>query len=133
MKAKVLILNGKEIETVEIKSNIKEGLKDVLKILNTDSFVNDKGDCYLSFGNGYLAVWQNERKEKTSMELTVQAGFSYPVFIDSKVVIIKEKQSYDYTNDGEIIDNSKNVDIDMEELKQHFNTKNSFWALTKIF
>lgn len=113
MKVKALLLDGNEANLVEIHSEMSKGIKDTHEILGISELQG-----YHSFGRGYCALWQYEREENTSMEITVQAGASYPIFIDSKVLITCE-------------DSVGFIDVNLKELKKHFNTENAFWALIK--
>lgn len=112
-KVKAILLNGSEVS--EIFLDKEDIYNDINKILGTNILQR-----YFSFGIGYSAFWQEERCEKTSMEITMKAGAPYPMFIDSKVIIINE-------------DDNGIIDVDIDNLKQHFNTKNQFWALERLF
>lgn len=117
--SKCVLLNGNQCDIIEY---------DFKQIPIKEYFKVDSFDYigYHSFGTGYTMWWQTERRENTSMEITMYAGASYPIFIDSKVLITNEGWD-DETEDG------KQIDINLEELKKHFNTNNSFWALMKNF
>lgn len=112
MEVNGILLNGDKLETIKIDN--ENGMDKILKLLNIKEFYG-----YHTFGDGYTAFWQEERKEKTSMEITVMAGASYPIFIDSKVIITKEDEEGNY------------LDINFRELKDHFNMDHTFWALIK--
>ena len=116
--SKCVLLNGNKSEVI----NYSFREIDIKKYFGVDDFDNMG---YHSFGKGYTAWWQEEMREPTSMEITMYAGASYPIFIDSKVLITKE----DMTVEDDEEDNQ--IDIKLTELKKHFNTENSFWALIK--
>jgi hypothetical protein len=111
--SKCVLLNGRQCDIIDY--DFKE--TDIKKYFGVDDF---DYIGYHSFGNGYTTWWQTKTNEKTSMEITMYAGASYPIFIDSKVLITKE----DYEEE-------KQIDIKLTELKKHFNTENAFWALMK--
>jgi hypothetical protein len=113
--SKCVLLNGRQCDIIDY--NFRE--IDIKKYFEVDDF---DYIGYHTFGQGYTMWWQNERKEPTSMEITMHAGASYPIFIDSKVLITNED-----------CEEEKQIDINLEELKKHFNTNNSFWALMKNF
>jgi hypothetical protein len=108
---KSVLLNGNQHELVELNN-----FTEALNLLGISELQG-----YHSFGKGYTALWQEERREKTSMEITVYAGASYPIFIDSKVIIINEGEEGDL------------LDVDLNDLKKHFNMSKSFWALMRNF
>lgn len=109
--SKCVLLNGRQCDIVDYdfkQTDIKKYFE-----INDFDYIG-----YHSFGNGYTAWWQTVKEERTSMEITVYAGAVMPIFIDSKVLITKE----DYEEE-------KQIDINLNELKKHFNTTNGFWAL----
>lgn len=110
-----ILLKGKGTseEIIELsKDNILEDIYDYLEIKDGLDF-----NCH-TFGDGYIAIWNENIKTNTCMEITCYAGASFPIFIDSNVIILKE-------------DKSAYVDIDINKVKKYFNTENAFWALIK--
>lgn len=112
MNVKIILLEGNKNTVIEIDS--ENVMKEVQRILGVSNLQG-----YHTFGRGYTALWQEERIEKTSMEITVYAGASWPIFIDSKVIITNEDAEGNY------------IDVDIKKLKKHFRTSNAFWALVK--
>lgn len=114
-KVNILILDGSDVymELVE-QDNVSKRVYEILGINELQG--------YHTFGEGYMMWWQCEREEPTSMEITMYAGASHPIFIDSKVVITNED-----------LCTEKYIDVDIKNVKKHFNTKNSYWALMKNF
>lgn len=125
-KVKILILDGGQATLKEIKAekpdDVGYAIQDILGVKSLQG--------YISFGEGYFAQWQEERIEKTSLELTHNITRGFPQFIDSKVVISNEKVDY-YEKDGELIEDAYYIDVDMKELEKYFNTKNKFWAMIR--
>ena len=107
---------------------ILEGNKHFIKQIDKENFITEMYEIlgvsgfpeYYSFAGEYVMWWQGERIEKTSAEITVYAGARYPIFIDSKVIIMRED-----------IESGELVDVDVEEVKKYFYTKGSFWALMR--
>ena len=123
--AKAVFLNGHldNMKFIELDENEREATKTILDILE----IENKNLQIFTFGYKYIMMWQNAREEKTSAEITVSAGVSYPYFIDSKVVIYKfESEVVDFEEISTL------VDVDMGELKKHFNMENAFWALKRM-
>ena len=119
-KVRVILLDGNKAKAVYIDKD--NGIEEVRKLLNTKSSLgyHSFGDGYATLGEVYIMFWQTERKEKTSMEITTKAGAPDPIFIDSKVVIVSEDLSKDDL-----------VDINIENVKTHFNTNNAYWSLIR--
>lgn len=134
--AKAILLNGYENEIIEMPVNPneiegKEGHNQaMLRILDT----NLRDFELLSFGYKYLIAWQTGREERTSLELGIRAGFPYPQFLRSKVIIFRLESKIEYTESGEPEEVSKLIDVDMKEIEEHFNTSsdNMFWTLIKM-
>lgn len=114
-KVKAILLNGNKVE--EILLNAPNTIGDALKILGVDELQG-----YHTFGGGYTMLWQDDFLEDTSMEITMYAGATYPIFIDSKVVIINED-----------VVKEESIDVDIDDVKRYFNTKNAFWALMRNY
>ena len=118
-KVKVLVLDGNVVNEVYIDK--LNPIKEIVNILGLEpnKMTPDSMESK-SFGLGYKLFWQNDRIEKTSMEITTQFGLKYPFFIDSKVVIV-----YLDIFEGGLLD------INLSDVKKHFNTKNAYWSLIK--
>lgn len=110
---KAIVLDGIFVNEVYIDKN--KGINAIYELLGVESNLG-----HYSFGEGYTMFWQTEREENTSMEITTKAGAPYPIFIDSKVVIVSED-----------IRKSELVDIKLSKVKKHFKIGLSFWALVK--
>lgn len=110
---KVILLDGHFVNEVYIDK--MQGINEIYRLLGVESNLG-----HYSFGEGYTMFWQTEREENTSMEITTKAGASYPMFIDSKVVIVSED-----------LKTSELVDIKLSKVKKHFKIGISFWALVK--
>ena len=115
-KIKAILLEGGKSKEIMLSKDSKQNVKETRDILGIGHMPE-----YLSFGDVYIMLWQEDFEEEISMQLTCTAGFSYPIFIRSKVVILHE----DSLN-GELID------VDMEELKTYFKTNGDIWALMKF-
>lgn len=114
-KVNILILDGNNVYMEQVEQRkVSQRIYEILGI--------DRLQGYHTFGEGYMMWWQDKRKENTSMEITTYAGASFPIFIDSKVVITNED-----TWSG------KYIDVDIKNVKKYFNTKGSFWALMRNF
>lgn len=127
--AKAILLNGYENEEIHLPINTKEHTEAIMKILDTD-LPNLR---YLSFGYNYLVAWQSKREERTSLELGMRAGYTFPQFIDSKVVIFRLGSKIEKDEFGESEEVSWLIDVDMNDIEEHFNTSpdNMFWTLIK--
>lgn len=114
-KVNIVILDGRDVRMELVEENMVASR--VYEILGINELQG-----YHTFGEGYMMWWQEERVEKTSMEITMYAGALYPIFIDSKVVITNEDLSVE-----------KYIDVDIKDVKRYFNTENAFWALMRNY
>jgi len=117
-KVKAILLKGKGQKEEIIELSSEHTFKSIYEYFGVNGF--DDIDYY-TFGQGYTAVWKNEQNDITCMEITVYAGASFPIFINSQVIII-------YENEEEKSDN-----VNVNEVKKYFNTDGSFWALMKSY
>lgn len=115
-KVKAILLKGKGQKEEIIELNSEHTFKDIYKYFGVNGF--DDID-YCTFGQGYTAIWKNEQNDNTCMEITTYVGASFPIFIDSQVIIV-------YENEEEQSD-----DVDIDDVKKYFNTDGSFWALMR--
>jgi len=121
---KAILLKGKGLKEEVIELNKNNELEEILTHLNSkDEYHTDIN--HFSFGVHedymYEMYWNGEEESNTCMEITVCAGADYPIFIDSKVIII----CHCFKDGGYL------KDINIKELKKYFNTENTFWALIK--
>ena len=116
-KIKAILLKGKGQKEEIIELSSEHIFEDIYEYFGVDGFDDIS---YYSFGQGYTAIWKNEQNDNTCMEITAYTGASFPIFINSQVIIIYENKE------------EESDDVDVEEVKKYFNTENSFWALMKV-
>jgi len=122
---KVILFKGKGSKEEVIELNNKNALQEIY------DYLDSKDEYHMGIENftfgihkkyHYEAIWNAEKKSNTCMEITVYAGATFPIFIDSPVIII----CHCYEDGGYLID------INVNEVKKYFNAENSFWALMKV-
>ena len=122
---KVILLKGKGLKEEIIEINNINSLHEIYNCLDS------KNEYHMDINNftfgghekyHYEAIWNTEKISNTCMEITCYAGVSFPIFIDSQVIII----CHCYEEGGYLID------VNIDEVKKYFNTENSFWALMKV-
>jgi hypothetical protein len=114
---KAILLKGRGQREEIIELDAENPYKDIFKVFGVRGFSEIS---YHTFGKGYTAIWKCDQNDNTCMEITRQAGANRPIFIDSKVIIINEDTK-----------NEISIDVDIDEVKKHFNTEGAFWALIK--
>jgi hypothetical protein len=117
-KVKAILLKSKGLLEEIFELSSENIFKDIYKYFGVEGFSNIN---YHTFGKGYTAIWKCEQSDNTCMEITKYAGASFLIFINSRVFIINEDRIAE-----------KPIEVQIDEVKQYFNTENDFWALVKV-